>query len=598
MPTIVNTAVFIKADSNSNGSVTLVIPSGGQAGDTLCACIASSDTLNPSSLSASGWSIKTENYTTTNGSNAPHMALITRPWTGSDPVTVNIGADLRDDHGFIMLVRGADTSNPVSIISPSYAASNTTNYTSQGLTTVAANSLMVGFCASKNGAASYANDTNGPSGMTVLYNRRTRNNTVAIRIAIATQTIAAIGATGTRLWPAFNDTVNYTAAFNFIINASAVTESITSVNSGAGITAGSTGNTAQLAGYSTTPTSATHGPLAMTGLSYDGGSQVLTFDCPAYADGQTRPPFDGVADFTVANGTQSATLVSVPTNPPPGWAQVTISSPNTTDPTYIGAHTDITDHEIAYETKIGESDLYPAEGLVVATDGGVSIPADLAGEHTMYKRNLSTGVLTRLVVTINEASEVVIDAVINSVATVRIGGTSAVTVSDFDTEVSSGSIDGIALTAASNTSITIPSLVDTGTVPRPGTRELSLTGGFETATTNVPVLAPTGYTVYVADSFTEAVNGVAVDVVPVSVADGDFFLYQASPASGKTTEVNELGIVTNHVGTQTLWHISVSTNVARSFNVTTGGGAAEVGSGDAVDQTRPMSVRTLTMRTL
>ena len=410
MPTIVNTAFFIKADSNSNGTVTLVIPSGGQAGDILCACVASSDSLNPSSLSASGWSIKTENYTTTNGSSSPHMALLTRPWTGSDPVTVNIGADIRDDHGFIMLIRGADTSNPVSIISPSYVASNSANYTSQGLTTVAANSLMVGFCASKNGAASYADDTNGPSGMTVLYNRRTRVNTVAIRIAIATQTIAAIGATGTRLWSAFNDTANYTAAFNFIINASAVTESITSVNSGAGITAGSTGNTAQLAGYSTTPTSATHGPLAMTGLSYNGGPQVLTFDDVPYADGQTRPPFDGVADFTVvaSGSSQTATLVNVPTNPPTGWATVTISSPVTDDITYIGNHTDLSNHEIVYETKIGQSLIFPAEGLVVYTDGGVSLPSDLAGDHIMYKRNLTTGLVIQLTVTINGDGDVVI----------------------------------------------------------------------------------------------------------------------------------------------------------------------------------------------
>lgn len=426
MPTIVNTAPFIKADSNSNGSVTLVLPSGGQAGDILCACIASSDILNPSSISATGWDIETQNYTTTNGSNAPHMALLTRPWTGSDPVTVNIGADTRDDHGFTMLIRGADTSNPVSIISPSYAASNTTNYTSQGLTTVAANSLMVGFCASKVGAASYPDDTNGPSGMTVLYNRRTRVNSVSVRIAVATQTIAAIGATGTRLWSAFNDTANYTAAFNFIINASAVAESITSVNSGAGITAGSTGNTAQLAGYSTTPTSATHGPLAMTGLSYNGGPQVLTFDDVPYADGQTRPPFDGVADFTVvaSGSSQSSTLVNVPTNPPSGWAQVTISSPNATDPTYIGYHTDISNHEIAYETKIGESVLYPAEGLVIATNGGVSLPSDLAGDHIMYKRNLTTGVITQLTVTINDASEVVSVSGLTSIGLTSIGLTS------------------------------------------------------------------------------------------------------------------------------------------------------------------------------
>lgn len=247
----------------------------------------------------------------------------------------------------------------------------------------------------------------------------------------------------------------------------------------------------------------------------------------------------------------------------------------------------------------------PAYGFLIDQDGRLRInatdhPTDpvpaFPYDTTIWIRRGADGRVYSHDITLTE--EVVDDATIDSVGTVRIGATVSVTVSNFDVSVSSGSLDGVALTSASNTSIVIPGLVDTEEVPRPGTRTLSLTGGSETATTDVPVLLPTGYTSYVADSFTEAVNGVAVDVVPVSVADGDFFLYQASPAAGKTTEVSELGIITNHIGTQTLWHISNSTNVARSFNVTTGGGAAEVGGGGTIDPTRPVSMRTLTMRTL
>lgn len=410
MATIVNSTIFSRIDAASNSTLVGTIPTGGQSGDMLYAFIASNDILNPSSFSATGWTVNTQNYSVVNGSNSPHMSALSRPWSGSDPSTFTIGADNRDDQGFIILVRGADTTTPVGAISSAYTATNTTGFTASTVTTTLPNSLLISFCAAKLGAASYANDTNGPSGMTVLYNRRTRVNSSSLRSAIAYETIATASASGGRTWAAFNDAVSYTAAFNFVINPSAVAESITSVNSGAGITAGSTGNTAQLAGYSTTPTSATHGPLAMTNLTYDGGPQVLTFDDVPYADGQTRPPFDGVADFTVvaSGSSQSSTLVNVPTNPPTGWATVTISSPVTDDITYIGNHTDLSNHEIVYETKIGQSLIFPTEGLVVYTDGGVSLPSDLAGDHIMYKRNLTTGLVIQLTVTINGDGDVVI----------------------------------------------------------------------------------------------------------------------------------------------------------------------------------------------
>ncbi len=405
MPTLINSTINSVTNSSSNASVSITIPSGGQVGDLLVINIASNDALNPSSLSGTGWNIATQNYSTTNGGTSPHLGLLWRWWDGSDPVTINIGADIRDDQWIVNLWRGVDATTPIGAISASYVASSSTSYTAQSVNTTLPNSTLVSFCAAKNGASALADDTGQPTGMNCIFNRRSRANSSAVRSAVAYETIASAGATGTRQWASFLSTASYLAAFNYVLNPSA-SASISSVNSGAGITAGSTGNTAQLSGYSSAPTSALHGPLSMTNLSYNGGTQVLTFDCPAYADGATWPPFDATATFTVANGSQSADLNSTPTNPPTGWTTVTIVSPNTTDSTYIGYYTDLSNHEIVYETKIGQSVIYPAEGLVIATDSGVSLPADLAGDHVMYKRNLTSNVITRLTVTINDANEV------------------------------------------------------------------------------------------------------------------------------------------------------------------------------------------------
>ena len=409
MPTLINKTITSVITSGNNTTIVGTVPSGGQVGDLLLAYVVSYDTLNPSSVSATGWNIVAENYSTTNGTNFPHEAVCWRWWDGSDPTTFTIGAAVGDDQLIITLWRGVHATTPIGAFSTFDGSSSATSATISSVTTTIDGSTLVSFCGARNGASAAADDTGEPSGMTNIYNRRSRVLSSAVRSAAAYETITTAGATGTRVWSAFLSTAGILRGINVVLN-SANLASITSVNSGSGITAGSTGNTAQLAGYSTTPTSATHGPLAMTGLSYNGGSQVLTFDDVPYADGQTRPPFDGVADFTVvaSGSSQTSTLSNVPTNPPTGWATVTISSPVTGDVTYIGNHTDLSNHEIVYETKIGQSLIFPAEGLIVYADGGVSLPSDLAGDHIMYKRNLTTGLVIQLTVIINGDGEVVI----------------------------------------------------------------------------------------------------------------------------------------------------------------------------------------------
>ncbi len=184
-----------------------------------------------------------------------------------------------------------------------------------------------------------------------------------------------------------------TVAYN---RESAPSQSILSVNGGSGLVAGSTGNTAQLAGFISPPTGGNAGGVAFTNFSYNAGTQVATFDLSSYSDGSTWPNFDGNVTVTITDGTNSPILGGVPLDPPAGWAVVDITTPNTSDSTYIGRWADLVDYEIAYDTESGI--------IEIGSDGGVI--KGVEGLHTMYKRNQTTGLVTQLNVTMNNAGEI------------------------------------------------------------------------------------------------------------------------------------------------------------------------------------------------
>jgi hypothetical protein len=173
----------------------------------------------------------------------------------------------------------------------------------------------------------------------------------------------------------------------------------------------------------------------------------------------------------------------------------------------------------------------------------------------------------------------VTEPTITSVATIRINGTSAVIVGGFDGTINAGTLDAIALTSASDTSITVKGLIDTQTVPRLGSQTLTLTDGTGSANKTVDVLPPTGFGYIVAASYQETINGIAASYLPVTATDGHFIIYPKTPSAGKTTKVTNAGISTSHVGDQTLWIVNATTKVARSFVVTTTASAGLLGGG-------------------
>ena len=140
------------------------------------------------------------------------------------------------------------------------------------------------------------------------------------------QVLLATMATGTvssnQAWSVYIETAD-----------AAPTQAITSINSGAGITPGSTGNTASHTGFSGVPTAMTFGGKAATNIA--GNATSSTFDFPYYVDLETYPQPGTSPNFIATLGAESATLAA-PLNYPAGMTGVTVSSPDTTNDKKLG----------------------------------------------------------------------------------------------------------------------------------------------------------------------------------------------------------------------------------------------------------------------
>jgi len=245
-------------------------------------------------------------------------------------------------------------------------------------------------------------------------------------------------------------------------------------------------------------------------------------------------------------------------------------------------------------TTADRSYVNPAFGLKISQDGKVELNGtdhatnpvpSLPYTTTLWIRRGADGSMYSHTLTIDEESVAVIGQ-ITSVGTVRIGGTTDVTVAGFPAAVDAGTLDGVALPSASDTSITVAALADGVTVPRPGTRELELTGGTGTGATDVLVNPPLGWSSYiVTGGFTQAINGVSSGYLPAGWATGDFILSPNAPVIGKTTTVSDAGVVTNNVGNQELFLVDAVTGLATAFDIETTSGAGSIGTGSVSEPT-------------
>lgn len=205
-------------DSSSNTEVIGVLPVGGSNGNLLIAYVVSSLAANPGSCTQPvGWIPITNDYA---GGFRSHSAASYRYRTGDENLTWIVSSDARDDQLIITEWAGDfDPTDAVTLVS-AVTSDFLQSYVAGSLTPTTLNSLLISCCASKSGESVAADDTGGPTGMTTLYNRRTRVNSFSIRSAIAYQELTTLDPTGTRTWENFVTANSYGSVFNFIINAS------------------------------------------------------------------------------------------------------------------------------------------------------------------------------------------------------------------------------------------------------------------------------------------------------------------------------------------------------------------------------------------
>lgn len=351
-------------------------------------------------------------------------------------------------------------------------------------------------------------------------------------------------------------------------------QTITSVNGGAGVKIGSTGNTAVTNGFPSAPNAGTFGGKPITITAYDVDTKAVTFNGPVVVGGESFPTFSGTQTLVLTNGTESASLAGVPISPPTGSTLITVASPENIDTKAFG-------HILVAEGVTPENGdtFYGVDEDVTWLPTTFGIAVDLPVVTPVHFHKTSTGIAYELLLTVNgEGVEPPEEAEITSVGPVHIGGTTTVSVINFTGAVTAGTLDTVALSAASNTSITMAGLVDGVAVYRPGVRILSLTDGDQTASFTVGVLPPTGWGVYTLNAdFVQAINGVATTYLPVGWALTDYVLYPMTPTAGKTTTVSDAGVVTNNVGVQELFLVDATTGLATAFSITTTSGVSNGG---------------------
>lgn len=156
--------------------------------------------------------------------------------------------------------------------------------------------------------------------------------------------------------------------------------------------------------------------------------------------------------------------------------------------------------------------------------------------------------------------------------TLLIGGTHPISTVGYEGEgnaVVSGSVDGVALSSASNTSITLASFIAGQTAPRPGpNRSLMVTNGVVPSNRTVTVYSPAGLTaVKIVAGFLTGNNSLFLGFDPQVEID-DYIHYDPT----KGTLFGNGGWQSSFDGITTMYHQQNSTKIVRPFLVVTANG--------------------------
>lgn len=220
------------SDGSSNTTLTINVPANTVNGDLLIAVLHCNSVVNPNSVTApSGWTQVASNFSV-NGTFALHT------WIGwriasSEPASYGwtIGADTRDDHGWMFRVTGHDAVNPIDVTG-TFTSDTVLNPVAPSITTTSANALAVWICGGKNGSNLAADDTSvKPTQATQIVFKKSRTNSNGVGTCVAYEARATAGATGTRTFTGTYPTTSaYSSAIGFAIKEATVSGlTITSV---------------------------------------------------------------------------------------------------------------------------------------------------------------------------------------------------------------------------------------------------------------------------------------------------------------------------------------------------------------------------------
>ena len=211
----------------------------------------------------------------------------------------------------------------------------------------------------------------------------------------------------TARWMSYGSTSDTAQTANFVCNGSNYTSShvfniepfptgtITDLNSGGNVKAGSTGNSVTSSGFS--PTGGTGGGKTLTSWA---GSNPYTFTQPDYVDGATYPQPDTVQTFTFTDGAQSPQVTRT-LESPQGMTSVVVSAPVLDDNTYLGYWFD----QMGYTPLASDRFVYNTTDCTVGADGGVLADSQVVTTVWLWKNSNTT--LYSFIVTINELGVVV-----------------------------------------------------------------------------------------------------------------------------------------------------------------------------------------------
>lgn len=186
------TRIGIETQGDDDATLTIDVPAGTAVGDVLIAQIAK-DNSTTTLPTPAGWTKFADDVMSGTAANGTRQAIyykvVAAPADATGSVTWNHGGNL-DSAGAIWTYRGLDTSNPIDAYSGNSDTGNTTSLVATGITTTAADEVLLAFYAVN---ASNRNFT-APAGFTERYEQRDADNVMEIMGADGLQ--ASAGATG------------------------------------------------------------------------------------------------------------------------------------------------------------------------------------------------------------------------------------------------------------------------------------------------------------------------------------------------------------------------------------------------------------------